>query len=216
MKIHKIFAILNILFLLYILLCASSYVSAVSENLSNTVFRIHVIANSNSVEDQNLKYIVRDALINYINEHCINFSDKDEIVNYCIQHKFELETIATNVIYNNGFSYPVSIEIGNFKFPTKYYGNFSFPAGYYDALKVKIGAATGNNWWCVMFPPLCFINPSTGIMPDSSKNFLKNNLSDESFKIISNNNDDSTVKFKFKLIELLNKSENIKILSRFN
>ena len=74
--------------------------------------------------------------------------------------------VAENTILEvNGYSYPVKINIGNFEFPTKDYGDISLPAGFYDALRVEIGKAKGQNWWCVMFPPLCFVDVSSGIVP---------------------------------------------------
>ena len=88
----------------------------------------------------------------------------------------------------------------NFEFPTKQYGDISLPAGYYDALRVEIGEAKGRNWWCVMFPSLCFIDISSGIVPEESKEELQNVLSDEEYSIISDNNDYG-IKFKFKLLE---------------
>ena len=82
--------------------------------------------------------------------------------------------IAKDTVEKQGYSYDVSVEIGNFSFPTKQYGDISLPAGFYDALEVKIGNAKGKNWWCVMFPPLCFVDVSSGIVPDNSKETLKN------------------------------------------
>ena len=109
--------------------------------------------------------------------------------------------IAKDTIISEGYSYDVSVEIGNFDFPTKTYGDISFPAGYYDALRVKIGNAEGQNWWCVMFPPLCFIDSTTGVVSDESKETLQENLSSENYQIISDT-DNSSITFKFKLIEL--------------
>ena len=105
-------------------------------------------------------------------------------------------------IIDNGYDYDVDIEIGNFSFPTKTYGDISIPAGQYDALRVKIGKAEGQNWWCVMFPPLCFVNVSSGIVPAESKKILENELDDEEYSIISET-ENKEVKFKFKIIELL-------------
>ena len=104
-------------------------------------------------------------------------------------------------IQSEGFDYSVTVEIGNFEFPTKTYGDISFPAGCYDALRVKIGSASGQNWWCVMFPPLCFVDVSSGVVPDSSKDDLQNALNDEDYAIISECDNSSDISFKFKLIE---------------
>lgn len=192
--------LLFFLFSLYVFISASSYVLAISNNLSDAVFRLHVIANSNSQEDQTLKLKVRDSLINYMNNICSDCSTKQEAINLAKEHKDEFQKIAEQTIIENGYNYCVNININNFYFPTKNYGDISLPAGYYDALRVEIGEAKGENWWCVMFPSLCFIDVSNGIVDDEAKNNLKENLEDESYNIISDNSN-KEVKFKFKLIE---------------
>lgn len=199
-KILKPILILIILFSIYTFICAYSYVNAVSENLSNSVFRLHVIANSDTQEDQNLKYILRDKLIEYMNTLNESNSSKEEVIKIAQDNLKNFKQIAENTIREQGYSYPVEVEIGNFEFPTKTYGDISFPAGYYDALRVKIGKAKGKNWWCVMFPPLCFVDVTTGIVPDNSKDDLKQNLSNEEYKIISDT-ESSDITLKFKLIE---------------
>ena len=176
------------------------YINAISNNLSDNVFRLHVIANSDSVEDQNLKYIVRDKLISYMNNLCSNCTNKEEAIKIVNNNISSFQEIAKNTMLENGYNYNVTVEVGNFKFPTKTYGDISFPAGYYDALKVKIGTAKGQNWWCVMFPPLCFIDVTSGVVPDSSKKQLQNNLSSEEYSLVSSSTN-SSYNIKFKLIE---------------
>lgn len=202
MKIIKKFILLIFLLSTFITVSAISYVSAVSQNISNSVFRLHVIANSDSDEDQNLKYIVRDNLINYMNKLTENITSKDEAIKLAKEHETDFYRIAKQTIEDNGYDYDVKIEIGNSYFPTKYYGDISLPAGYYDALKVEIGNSAGQNWWCVMFPPLCFVDMSTGIVPEESKQTIKENLPAEEYALVSNSNDEN-INFKFKLIELL-------------
>ena len=197
----KIICILAFLLFLYTTICAFSYAQSTSSDIANSVFRLHVIANSNSDDDQNLKYKVRDSLLNYMNNICSNCSSKEEAIKLVTEHQEEFKQVALDTIKNEGYSYDLKIEIGNFEFPTKQYGDISLPAGYYDALKVEIGKAEGRNWWCVMFPSLCFVDISSGIVPEESKEELQNNLSDEEYSLISNNSD-NTVKFKFKLLEL--------------
>lgn len=194
--------ILIILLSIYIFISAVSYVTAISSDLENSIFRLHVIANSDSNEDQNLKYIVRDNLIAYMNELSANSKTKEEAIQIAKEHTDEFYNIAKKTIIENGYNYDVTVEIGNFDFPTKHYGDISIPAGYYDALRVKIGKAEGQNWWCVMFPPLCFVNVTSGIVPEESKELLESELNEEEYDIISNK-DSSEIKFKFKLIELL-------------
>lgn len=196
------------LFFIYTLFCAINYVDAVSTGISSSVFRLHVIANSDSVEDQNLKYVVRDKVLNLMNELCSNVSSKEEAMNIVGSHLDDFKNVASNTIYEQGYNYDVSVEMGNFNFPTKVYGDISFPSGFYDALRIKIGNASGKNWWCVMFPPLCFVDVSSGVVPDSSKEDMKNNMSNEEYALISS--EDNEINFKFKLVEFF---ENIKILT---
>ena len=178
MKKIKCILTLAILFSLYIFVNAYSYVNAVSSDLQKSVFRLHVIANSDSTEDQNLKYTVRNKLIEYMNALTVDASSKEEVIKIASENLDNFQKIAENTIKSEGFDYSVTVEIGNSEFPTKTYGDISFPAGYYDALRVKIGSASGQNWWCVMFPPLCFVDVSSGVVPDSSKDDLQNALND--------------------------------------
>lgn len=206
-KLNFIF-ILTILVFIYIALLSFNYSKAISSNLSDSVFRLHIIANSDSSADQELKLKVRDKIIEYMNTLTSNSSDKKDVISIVNNHLDSFKEIALNTIKENGYNYDVNIEIGNFHFPTKSYGDISFPAGNYDALKIEIGDAIGQNWWCVLFPPLCFVNSSTGLVPDDSKNTLKKNINSESYEIISegNNSNDNTsdIKIKFKIIEFFN------------
>lgn len=195
----KNFAIISFLLFCFVLVNALSYVSAVSSGLSSNVLRLHVIANSDSDSDQALKYIVRDKVLEYVNASTSGATCKEDLLN--MLDLDSIKKVAEQAIYDNGYSYPVSVELGYFEFPTKTYGDISLPAGFYDALRVKIGEASGKNWWCVMFPPLCFVDVSSGIVPDSSKEILQENLDSEEYGLISD--DSGEIKFKFKLIELL-------------
>lgn len=197
----KTINLLIVLLFIYIFISAHNYVSAVSNNLSEAVFRLHVLANSNSEEDQALKLKVRDNLINYMNTICSNCSTKEDAILIANEHKSDFQKIAEETIAENGYDYEVKININNFYFPTKNYGDISLPAGYYDALRVEIGEAKGKNWWCVMFPSLCFIDVSSGIVDEEAKENLQENLDNESYNIISEKENTET-KFKFKLIEL--------------
>lgn len=194
------------LFFIYFIICAFSYVNAVTYNIQNSVFRLHVIANSDSTEDQNLKYIVRDKVLEYINTISDEVNTKEDVISLAKANINEIQQIAEETVRENGYDYPVKLSIGNFAFPTKTYGDISFPAGFYDALKIEIGNAEGQNWWCVMFPPLCFVDVTSGIVPDESKEIMQDNLSDEEYKLISENS--NNINFKFKIVEMF---ENIGI-----
>ena len=199
-KFKKLILISFLLFL-YVFISAQSYVTAISNNLSNAVFRLHVLANSDSEEDQSLKLKVRDSLLAYMNGLCSNCSTKQEAISIANEHKADFQKIAEETIKENGYNYSVKININNFYFPTKNYGDISLPAGFYDALRVEIGEAKGKNWWCVMFPSLCFIDVSSGIVNDEAKENLEQNLDAESYNLISDKNN-SEIQFKFKLVEL--------------
>ena len=196
----KRFILIILLLLIYCMICAFSYVNAVSNNIQNSVFRLHVIANSDSPEDQNLKYIVRDKVLEYINTISDSSSSKEDVIALANKNINEIQKIAENTIHENGYNYSVNLSIGNFSFPTKSYGDITFPAGFYDALKIEIGKAEGQNWWCVMFPPLCFVDVTSGIVPEESKENIKENLSEEEYKLLSDTSDD--ISFKFKIVEM--------------
>ena len=197
----KRFFILTVLLILYIFVSAMSYSNAVCTNISDSVFRLHVIANSDSIEDQNLKYIVRDSIIDYINNISKNASNKEDIIKIAKDNLEKIEQIALKTIQDNGYNYSVKVSVGNFAFPSKQYGDITLPPGYYDALKVEIGEAKGQNWWCVMFPPLCFVDVTSGIVPDESKEIMKENMQTKEYELISGTNTD--VKIKFKIVEVL-------------
>ena len=198
------YRILLVLLLLIVFVCFSAYfyVTAVSSGISDSVFRLHVIANSDSKEDQDLKYIVRDNILTYINEISKNASTKEEVIEIARNNIDTIKQIAQETVYENGYNYSVNIKIGNFAFPTKQYGDISLPAGFYDALRVEIGSASGQNWWCVMFPPLCFVDVSSGVVPEESKEVLQENLSYEEYNLLSENQNNSDMNFKFKIVEL--------------
>ena len=207
----KRFCIITSLLTLYVFISALSYTRAVCSDIQESVFRLHVIANSDSDDDQKLKYTVRDSVINYINEITKNVASKEEVMKIAQANLPQIQSIALQTIIDNGYDYDVTVNIGNFFFPTKKYGDITFPPGYYDALKIEIGEAKGQNWWCVMFPPLCFVDVTSGIVPDESKENLKNNLSQEEYDLISDNSTD--IEIKFKIVEVL---QNFTISGIFN
>lgn len=199
-KTKQCFALI-LLFTLFIFISAASYTKAVCSDIQNSVFRLHVIANSDSIEDQNLKYKVRDSVIDYINEISRDATSKEEVMQIAKDNLDYISIIAMQTIKDNGFNYNVNVNVGNYIFPSKKYGDIILPPGYYDALKIEIGEAKGQNWWCVMFPPLCFVDVTSGIVPDTSKEQIKQSLSKEEFDLISGKSTD--VEIKFKIVEVL-------------
>lgn len=197
----KRFILLAILLILYVSISAVSYTNAVCTDIAENVFRLHVIANSDTEEDQNLKYLVRDNIIKYVSSISIDATSKEQVIAIATEHINEIQEIALQTIKNNGYNYSVKVSIGNFAFPTKKYGDITLPPGYYDALKIEIGEAVGQNWWCVMFPPLCFVDVTSGIVPDESKEIMQDNLSSEEYDLLSK--DSTDIKVKFKIVEVL-------------
>ena len=194
--------ILFILFFCFIFISAKSYANNVLDDLADNFFRLHILANSDSDEDQNLKLKVRDNIIKYMDTLSYEGLTKEDAINLTCSNLNNFKQIAEKTIIDEGYNYSVNLTIGNFYFPTKEYGNVSLPAGYYDALKIEIGNAEGKNWWCSLFPPLCFVDISAGIIDEESEEFLKENLSEDEFAIITDPSEN--VKFKFKIIEMLN------------
>ncbi|NMA61122.1 MAG: stage II sporulation protein R [Firmicutes bacterium] len=122
---------------------------------AQNLIRIHVLANSNLPKDQDLKLEVRDAILEETRSLLHQVSQKKQAQEIIVQNQARIEEVAKEVIIAQGFDYPVQVEIGYYPFPTRTYGSLSVPEGWYDAVRVKIGEATGDNWWCVLFPPLC-------------------------------------------------------------
>lgn len=125
------------------------------ESISNKVFRLHIIANSNSAEDQDLKLKVRDRILKDFGSKFSETSDLESAKETTKENFSLIEDLAQDEILKNGYDYSVNVNMVRMKFDTRIYEDITLPAGYYDALRVTIGDAKGKNWWCVMFPPMC-------------------------------------------------------------
>jgi len=138
------------------------YAENINEDLSDSMIRLHIIANSDEEYDQMLKLKVRDAIIHFMNEKMDEIDTKEKAKDYLADNKEKMESVANGVLLAEGLDETATVSFGRFPFPTKKYGNMILPAGYYEALKIEIGEAKGQNWWCVMFPPLCFVEDTKG------------------------------------------------------
>ena len=188
------------LFILYFIFNSFSYTTAISSNIQKEIFRLHIIANSNSPEDQNLKLVIRDEIVKYLSS--FSFNNKDEIISFLQSHENEIYELTKHIIEENHFNYDCTIEIGNSYYPQKKYKNIILPSGTYDGLKIKLGESKGHNWWCVLFPPMCMIDSLTCELPEESEEILGSSVSTETFNIITS--DLPQYKFKFKIIDLIN------------
>ncbi len=183
--------------LIALVLCCVINVNAFSkqcDSIREKMLRMHVIANSDSVEDQELKLKVRDAVLKEGKElfdGTITSKDAEKIL---VPHIKELEDVALETIKKEGFDYKVKITVGEEYFKTRTYDNsVTLPAGYYTAVKVVIGEGQGQNWWCVMFPPMCL--PAANAECE-----LSDVLNDDETDIVTNS---EKYKFKFKIVEIL-------------
>ncbi len=163
--------------------------------ISDKVFRIHILANSDSETDQNLKLKVRDAVLSKSQELFKNAHTKEEAKQIARANITELVNTAQAVVYEEGYSYPVTASVKPLLFDTRYYDAVTMPGGVYDALQIRIGKAEGKNWWCVMYPSLCI--PSATDM-----NTLEEELSDSQYSIVSSK---GKFEIRFRILEVFNK-----------
>ncbi len=180
-------------------------ISTASEDYKDKLIRFHVIANSDSDEDQNLKLKVRDAIIDYLQPKLSNSKSIEESESIIINEYSKLEEISKSIITKNGYDYDVKVGIDYSNFPTKQYSNIVLPAGEYKALRIVIGEGKGKNWWCVMFPPLCFVDEQKGVIDKDTDEKLKEVLTEEEYELIAQNTKKqvSKVQVKFKIVEVL-------------
>ncbi|QZY57601.1 stage II sporulation protein R [Crassaminicella profunda] len=169
------------------------------------LIRFHVLANSDSPEDQALKLKVRDRIISEMNPKFEKSKSLDETRGIIEKNLKNIEKLAMEEIQKNDYNYFVTASLGDFDFPTKNYGCITMPAGNYEALRVVIGKGEGANWWCVLFPPLCFIDMKNGLTDERTKKEMMNVLTEEEFKMIStaSHEDKIPIKLKFKVVEIL-------------
>ncbi len=156
--------------------------SKIQENIADNIIRLHVIANSDTETDQLLKLKVRDGIIGQLQESIANTEAVSDAERLLASQENTIKKSALDIVADNGFNYPVSVSLEKKYFPVKSYGDLVFPAGNYKALCVKIGNAKGRNWWCVLFPSLCFVDETYAVVPENSKEKLKAALSDEEYK----------------------------------
>lgn len=125
------------------------------DDIEERVFRLHILANSDSEADQSLKLKVRDGLLEYSEEIFNGCTSKGEAIASAKENIDAIQTEAERIVKECGYDYDVKVEVTNASFDTRVYENFTLPAGNYDALRVIIGKGEGHNWWCVMYPQLC-------------------------------------------------------------
>ncbi len=148
------------------------------------IIRFHVRANSDSEEDQELKLAVRDDVMTMLKPLLKDCKSESESKAVVLDNLQNIYTTAINTITEQGYDYPVKVYMTVEEFPAKVYGDLTFPEGKYQALRIDIGEALGQNWWCVMYPPLCFIDDATVVVSKEGKRILEENLTQEEYRAL--------------------------------
>ncbi len=149
--------------LLIFIISLTVAVSFNKSTLSAEYLRIHIRANSNSQVDQSVKYEIKDKLVNYLTPYIANCNSKEDAINLLNEKRLTLISITDKVLESKGLDYSSNVVVRNEKFPTRVYGEFTLEEGFYDAVIVELGKAKGDNWWCVVYPPLCFTVNDCGV-----------------------------------------------------
>lgn len=185
------------------LITTKNYAYNTQQSIADEIIRLHILANSDSEEDQLLKMKVKEGVTKMLEKSLKDSKTKDETRIILLQNLNNIEKKAYEIIKENGYNYNVSAKISFEQFPTKQYANITLPSGEYEALKIELGDAKGKNWWCVMFPPLCFLDATTNTISKEDDKKLKNILTTDEYDIVTNlDSKKIPIKIKFKIIEL--------------
>lgn len=189
------------------------------DEIAEKLIRFHVIANSDGEADQNLKLKVRDEVLEYIQpilKESESLEESREILN---EKNQEILKIAEKVIKDNGYNYKVASTLSKEYFPVKTYGNITLPQGEYEAYRIIIGSGEGQNWWCVMFPPICFVDITKGeVAYEETEEEMKSVLNEEEFNMVDNTNKDNnkkTNKADNKGVKVVDNTEDNNVVVKF-
>ena len=169
------------------------------QGIAEHIIRFHVIANSDTKEDQELKLKVKDRVVEAMRPKLKNVSSIEEARKILRDNQTNMEKLADKVMKEEGYSYQSHAELGMTTFPVKRYGDLTFPAGRYEAFRILIGKAEGKNWWCVMFPTLCYVDESYDVITEENKETFKKVLTKQEYESIEKQEEQYF--YKFKLLE---------------
>lgn len=179
------------------------YIANMKSHISQSLLRLHIVGATDSDVDQNLKLAVRDKILSEFSDEFSSCNSVAEAMQTADKLIPQIRQSATDQLSSLGCNADVSVNVERCPFPTKSYGSISLPSGEYTALNIKIGEATGKNWWCVMYPPLCITDKSM-ILSGASLESLKSTLTEQEFLLISNNKRPD-IKIKFRIAEAIGK-----------
>ena len=177
---------------------AGAYAQRVGREISDSVIRFHVLAESDEDYDQKLKLKVRDEILKYLNGDMKNCKSRSDAEMYLKAHTDDINALAEKVIKDEGYDYTVSTTLSEEHYPIRYYGNAVFPEGDYESLRVIIGKGDGHNWWCVMYPPLC-LNGEGAEYTDTE--ILKETLTKDGYDVVVLSSESPAYEMKFKIVE---------------
>lgn len=172
--------------------------SLLQQGIAREIIRFHVLADSDSDKDQQIKLKVKDRVVAYMQEKLTTAQNKEQ-AEYIIRNNLEqIEYLAGRTLMEEGVNSEVRAYLTNKKFPVKSYGELCFPEGMYETLQVEIGKAEGKNWWCVMFPSLCMIDESYTVVPKEAKDKLQESLTREEYDSLQEKDE---IEYKWKIAE---------------
>ena len=187
--------------ILLIAMMAMSFLPVHGEReVYDTVVRLHVLANSDSEEDQALKLEVRDAVLEAAAPYLEGCTTQAEAIQSLTPHLSDLEAVAAETVATEGYDYPVTVLLGEEDYPTRVYESCAFPAGTYVSLRVCIGEAEGQNWWCCLFPPLCLTAATAETNNEDA--FIQVGLTKDQYGIITET-EKTKYKVRFKILEVI-------------
>ena len=183
---------------------ATIYSENTINGISENIVRFHIVAKSDSDIHQDVKLEVRDSVLTHLTGKMDISYSVDETINIINEEIPVIEEIAKNILVNNGYEAIATAEYGRFAFPTKQYENIELPSGSYNALRITLGSGRGNNWWCVLFPPLCFVDTNGRIGADAETR-LRESLTSNQYHIITSTSNDETpsINFRFRVVEIV-------------
>ncbi|MDR1700597.1 MAG: stage II sporulation protein R [Lachnoclostridium sp.] len=175
---------------------------AVSDGIANHVIRLHIIANSDMGKDQELKMAVKEEVVKEMRTKLAESKDINCAREILTANLGQMEEIAKEEMKKRGYSYTAGATLSRSFFPVKKYGDMTFPEGQYEAVKIQLGEAKGKNWWCVMYPTLCFVDSTYQVVPEESKDILKKDLTQEEYQSLL---EGENITFDFKFLEWVEK-----------
>lgn len=167
-------------FLILTIIVLTGVALSLSKTQTHTEYlRIHIRADSNEQDAQDVKYVVKDAVVEFLTPKLVECTTKEKAEQIINDNLENIESIANSVLKRNGFSYECNAKIATEQFPTRVYGPLTLESGFYDALILELGSGSGDNWWCVVYPPLCFTTSGTNYVyrskiMDIINDFMKN------------------------------------------